>query len=262
MPRTPCRRISTSASPALLHEHIAVDIGVDAVAALPGATTTSRAPRHRQPPRLRPSTARSRPGVIPKPATATPSPATSVRTSRRGSLASTGPIMPRCAIDGAAEPALILSLHSFTPRLAQPRRAAAVGDRHSLQPDDRAARIAFPLLEAEGLSVGDQLPYSGRDAQRDDEPACRGAGAALSGRRDAAGPCRRRGDPPAWADLLWPRSRNRVALALPKVKPFGKSAAKEKPHHDTFSTSRSCPAAMCRSAPSARRIAAIITRWG
>ncbi len=28
--------------------------------------------------------------------------------------------------------------------------------------DDRAARIAIPLLEAEGLCVGDQLPYSGR----------------------------------------------------------------------------------------------------
>jgi predicted N-formylglutamate amidohydrolase len=28
--------------------------------------------------------------------------------------------------------------------------------------DDRAARIAIPLLAAEGLIVGDQLPYSGR----------------------------------------------------------------------------------------------------
>lgn len=29
--------------------------------------------------------------------------------------------------------------------------------------DDRAARIAIPLLQAEGLMVGDNLPYSGRD---------------------------------------------------------------------------------------------------
>jgi len=27
--------------------------------------------------------------------------------------------------------------------------------------DERAARLAIPLLEAEGLCVGDQLPYSG-----------------------------------------------------------------------------------------------------
>jgi predicted N-formylglutamate amidohydrolase len=29
--------------------------------------------------------------------------------------------------------------------------------------DDRAARIAIPMLAAEGLNVGDNLPYSGRD---------------------------------------------------------------------------------------------------
>ena len=28
--------------------------------------------------------------------------------------------------------------------------------------DDRAAQIAIPLLAAEGVIVGDQLPYSGR----------------------------------------------------------------------------------------------------
>ena len=28
--------------------------------------------------------------------------------------------------------------------------------------DDRAARLAIPLLEADGLVVGDQLPYSGK----------------------------------------------------------------------------------------------------
>lgn len=58
---------------------------------------------------------------------------------------------------------LILSLHSFTPRLAS--------DPSQLRPwhagvlyneDDRAARLAIPLLEAEGPIVGDQLPYSGK----------------------------------------------------------------------------------------------------
>jgi predicted N-formylglutamate amidohydrolase len=62
-----------------------------------------------------------------------------------------------------AEPALILSLHSFTPRLetSDAARPWQVGVLYNT--DDRAARIAIPLLEAEGLNVGDNLPYSGRD---------------------------------------------------------------------------------------------------
>ncbi len=63
----------------------------------------------------------------------------------------------------AAEPRLILSLHSFTPRLSSrdEPRPWQVGVLYNQ--DDRAARIAIPLLEAEGLMVGDNLPYSGRD---------------------------------------------------------------------------------------------------
>lgn len=63
----------------------------------------------------------------------------------------------------AAQPALILSLHSFTPRLAtsDQERPWQVGVLYN--EDDRAARIAIPLLVAEGLNVGDNLPYSGRD---------------------------------------------------------------------------------------------------
>ena len=61
-----------------------------------------------------------------------------------------------------APPALIFSLHSFTPRLASSdeTRPWQVGVLYN--EDDRAARIAIPLLEAEGLCVGDQQPYSGR----------------------------------------------------------------------------------------------------
>ncbi len=62
----------------------------------------------------------------------------------------------------AHPPALILSLHSFTPQLAssdQPR-PWQVGVLYNQ--DDRAARLAIPLLEAEGLVVGDQEPYSGQ----------------------------------------------------------------------------------------------------
>jgi len=62
-----------------------------------------------------------------------------------------------------SEPALILSLHSFTPRLetSDAVRPWEVGVLYNK--DDRAARIAIPLLAAEGLNVGDNLPYSGRD---------------------------------------------------------------------------------------------------
>lgn len=62
-----------------------------------------------------------------------------------------------------AEPALMLSLHSFTPRLTSrdEPRPWQVGVLYNT--DDRAARIAMPMLAAAGLNVGDNLPYSGRD---------------------------------------------------------------------------------------------------
>jgi predicted N-formylglutamate amidohydrolase len=66
------------------------------------------------------------------------------------------------ALLAAAPPALIVSLHSFTPSLRsepQESRPWQVGVLYN--EDDRAARLAIPLLEAEGLVVGDQQPYSG-----------------------------------------------------------------------------------------------------
>jgi predicted N-formylglutamate amidohydrolase len=65
-------------------------------------------------------------------------------------------------LDGMTSP-FILSLHSFTPSLAadpDEQRPWDIGILYN--EDDRAARIAIPLLEAAGLMVGDQLPYSGR----------------------------------------------------------------------------------------------------
>ncbi|WP_116968590.1 N-formylglutamate amidohydrolase [Blastomonas sp. UPD001] len=56
----------------------------------------------------------------------------------------------------------ILSLHSFTPQLAtrpDEPRPWDIGILYNR--DDRAARIAIPLLAEKGLHVGDQLPYSG-----------------------------------------------------------------------------------------------------
>ncbi|CAM3148068.1 N-formylglutamate amidohydrolase [Sphingomonas antarctica] len=62
---------------------------------------------------------------------------------------------------GSERPAMLLSLHSFTPSLktGEPR-PWEVGILYN--EDDRAARIAIPLLDAAGVIAGDQQPYSGK----------------------------------------------------------------------------------------------------
>ena len=63
----------------------------------------------------------------------------------------------------AQRPRLLISLHSFTPQLAtkpEDERPWEIGILYNQ--DDRAARIAIPLLEAAGVRVGDQEPYSGK----------------------------------------------------------------------------------------------------
>ena len=59
-----------------------------------------------------------------------------------------------------ARPDLIVSVHSFTPRLQsggqRPWEAGLLYDE-----DGRAARIAIAALEADGLTVGDNEPYDG-----------------------------------------------------------------------------------------------------
>lgn len=63
----------------------------------------------------------------------------------------------------AARPALLVSLHSFTPRLsARPDEARPWQMGLLYNRDDRATRIALPLLCAEGVIVGENKPYSGR----------------------------------------------------------------------------------------------------
>ncbi|GGD93514.1 hypothetical protein GCM10011515_11610 [Tsuneonella deserti] len=61
-----------------------------------------------------------------------------------------------------AEPALIVSLHSFTPSLrsAPASRPWQVGILYNQ--DDRAALHGIRLFEQYGLMVGDNEPYSGR----------------------------------------------------------------------------------------------------
>ncbi len=158
--------IDLGIDPALLSQHIAVDLGVAEVGALM-AQRTGVAAFQGNVSRLVCDCNREEhaPAVIP--------------------IASDGHAIPGNALDHAGHlerldrffhpyhkalenllnsspPALILSLHSFTPQLAssnQPR-PWQVGVLYNQ--DDRAARLAIPLLEAEGLIVGDQEPYSGQ----------------------------------------------------------------------------------------------------
>lgn len=62
----------------------------------------------------------------------------------------------------AVRPAMILSIHSFTPRLERggSDRPWEVGILYN--EDDRAARLAIDWLKGQGLTVGDNEPYSGK----------------------------------------------------------------------------------------------------
>jgi predicted N-formylglutamate amidohydrolase len=158
--------IDLGIAPELLDQHIAIDIGVGpigvAMAERPGVAVFQGAVS-----RLVCDFNRAvdAPGVVP--------------------IASDGHAIPGNALDHAghaariarffdpyhaalaalldtAPPALILSLHSFTPQLASSAEPRPWHCGVLYNEDDRAARIAIPLLTAEGLIVGDQQPYSGR----------------------------------------------------------------------------------------------------
>ncbi len=114
-------------------------------------------------------------------------------------------------LDGCPQ-ALILSLHSFTPSLAShpdEQRPWQVGVLYNS--DDRAARLAIPMLEAEGLVVGDQQPYSGhllnytmnRHAEEDGRPYL-----GIEIRQDEIDTAEGQA---VWAERLW-RIANRVAV--------------------------------------------------
>ena len=149
----------------LLGEHIAVDIGTEAIAerlakdhAIPAhiaAVSRLVCDLNRE---------ETAPGLVPEASDGHPIPG-NVGASREERLARFHRPYHTALEDWleAAQPALILSLHSFTPRLAtnDQERPWQVGVLYN--EDDRAARIAIPLLTAEGLNVGDNLPYSGRD---------------------------------------------------------------------------------------------------
>jgi len=62
----------------------------------------------------------------------------------------------------ANAPKLILSLHSFTPKLATSDEARPWEVALLYNQDDRAARHAIRLFSELGLNVGENEPYSGR----------------------------------------------------------------------------------------------------
>ena len=115
----------------------------------------------------------------------------------------------------AERAAMLLSLHSFTPQLAgkpNETRPWEVGVLYNH--DDRAARLAIPLLEAAGIVTGDQLPYSGKLLNATMNRHGEGTGTPYLGLEvrqdligDAAGASR-------WADRLRPII-DAVAGAMP-----------------------------------------------
>ncbi|HEV7313540.1 N-formylglutamate amidohydrolase [Sphingopyxis sp.] len=160
--------IDLGIDPALLVNHIAIDIGVAEVAALLVESGAVDAAILGGVSRLVVDCNRDEdaPGVLP--------------------IASDGHAVPGNALDDAARevrlarffrpyhdyiaatiaahrPAMILSLHSFTPSLAaHPDQARPWHVGVLYNEDERLAGAAIAALEAEGLNVGDQQPYSGK----------------------------------------------------------------------------------------------------
>ncbi|WP_137871097.1 N-formylglutamate amidohydrolase [Sphingopyxis sp. 2PD] len=160
--------IDLGIDPALLTDHIAIDIGVAEVAALLVENGAVDAAILGGVSRLVVDCNRDEeaPGVMP--------------------IASDGHAVPGNALDDAGRearlarffrpyhdhivatiaahrPAMILSLHSFTPALsAHPDQARPWHVGVLYNEDDRLAGAAIAALAAEGLTVGDQLPYSGK----------------------------------------------------------------------------------------------------
>ncbi len=149
----------------LLHEHIALDIGTEAIAeclarnhAIPAhiaAVSRLVCDLNRE---------EAAPGLVPEVSDGHPIPG-NVGADREARLNRFHRPYHTALAEwlAAEEPALILSVHSFTPRLAASAAARPWEVGVLTNTDDRAARIAIPLLAAQGLNVGDNLPYSGRD---------------------------------------------------------------------------------------------------
>lgn len=151
--------------PALLNEHIAIDIGVDPIgrimaqekgfAAFQGNVSRLVCDFNRD---------RDSAGVVPLTSDGHAIPGNDLTPEGREARVTRFFDPYHAALADLLEqtnPALVVSLHSFTPALAtcdkpRPWQVGVLYNR-----DDRAARVAIRQLEMEGLIVGDQEPYSG-----------------------------------------------------------------------------------------------------
>jgi len=110
-------------------------------------------------------------------------------------------------------PELILSIHSFTPKLATSEEPRPWQIALLYNKDDRAARLAIRFFSELGLNVGDNEPYSGRQlnatmnrhAEAYGRPYC-----AIEVRQDLIS---NRADQARWAGMIADVA-GRVALAL------------------------------------------------
>ncbi|MEP2736269.1 MAG: N-formylglutamate amidohydrolase [Erythrobacter sp.] len=113
----------------------------------------------------------------------------------------------------AAAPKLIISLHSFTPKLETNDEERSWECALLYNQDDRAARHAIRLFGEQGLNVGDNQPYSGRDLNATMNRHAEAHGRhyiALEVRQDLIA---NRADQSRWAALIADVA-GRVALAL------------------------------------------------
>jgi predicted N-formylglutamate amidohydrolase len=156
--------IDLGIDPALLDLHIAIDIGaapltralakrLDAPAIL-GTVSRLVLDLHREPEHLNLIPIHSDGYEIPG----------NLRIEREDRLARFHVPYHRCIAERIAAqcPGLILSIHSFTPRLETDasHRPWEVGILYNQ--DERAARPAIDWLRAQGLITGDNEPYSGK----------------------------------------------------------------------------------------------------
>lgn len=155
--------IDLSIRPALLQEHIAIDIGVAEVTrllcdrigcgAVLGGVSRLVIDLNRE---------EDAPGLIPLESDgyAIPGNADADRAARLERFYYLYHAKLENTLANIPQP-FILSLHSFTPTLFAREEARPWHVGILYNQDDRAARIAIPLLAEAGLNVGDQLPYSG-----------------------------------------------------------------------------------------------------
>lgn len=163
--RVPCD-IDLQIDPALLDQHIAVDIGVAGVAerlvrqtgcaAFLGNVSRLVCDFNRE---------EDQPGTIPAISDGHAIPGNELSDAAREARLARF-FLPYhyalAALLAEHPPALILSLHSFTPRLASSDEPRPWHCGVLYNEDERAARLAIRLLEQRGMIVGDQLPYSGK----------------------------------------------------------------------------------------------------